>query len=378
MDAEALRAHPHAAPFDWVAGRRANVVATWEPGRPDEISGRSLILNGHIDVVSPEPWASGARTTPSAPTVDGEWMYRPGRRRHEVRSGRDRGRGARVSDRWDSTPQAPVTIESVVEEECSGNGTLQTLLAGYTADAADHRRAVRRRDHHVAGRGALVQRADQGVPGHAAEGRNATNAIEESLAVIGALRGLEAELNAAPPAALRPVRPSDQPQRRHDPRRRLALDRAGRVRHRLPHRAVSGHDVAGAPRADRSGGRRGGRRPTGAFPAARCIYNGFASRGLRARRTTTTLVDDAAASFARQAGAPPALVATTGTTDARVFGHVGGIPAVCFGPYAEAAHGVGERVYLPTVIQTAQVHGLVHPGLVRAVMTGLAGRPRRR
>ena len=34
------------------------------------------------------------------------------------------------------TPHAPVTVESVVEEECSGNGTLQTLLAGYTADAA--------------------------------------------------------------------------------------------------------------------------------------------------------------------------------------------------------------------------------------------------
>ena len=54
----------------------------------------------------------------------------------------------------------------------------------------------------------------------------------------------------------------------------------------------------------------------------------------------------------------PALVATTGTTDARVFGQVGGIPAVCFGPYAEAAHGVGERVYLPSVVQTAQVMGL--------------------
>ena len=60
----------------------------------------------------------------------------------------------------------------------------------------------------------------------------------------------------------------------------------------------------------------------------------------------------------RQAGVPPALVATTGTTDASVFGNVAGIPAVCFGPFAEAAHGVGERVYLPSVIQTAQVMGL--------------------
>jgi acetylornithine deacetylase len=34
------------------------------------------------------------------------------------------------------------------------------------------------------------------------------------------------------------------------------------------------------------------------------------------------------------------------------------MPAVCFGPYAEQAHGVGERVYLPSVVQTAQVMGL--------------------
>ena len=51
------------------------------------------------------------------------------------------------------------------------------------------------------------------------------------------------------------------------------------------------------------------------------------------------------------------MVGTTGTTDARVFG-AAGIPSVCFGPYAEHAHGVGERVYVPSVVQTAQVMGL--------------------
>jgi acetylornithine deacetylase len=55
---------------------------------------------------------------------------------------------------------------------------------------------------------------------------------------------------------------------------------------------------------------------------------------------------------------PRALVATADTTDARVLGAAAGIPTVCFGPYPEGAHGVGERVYLPSVIQTAQVMGL--------------------
>jgi len=40
-------------PFSWSVDGKTNVVATWGPSRPD--AGRSLILNGHIDVVSPGP-----------------------------------------------------------------------------------------------------------------------------------------------------------------------------------------------------------------------------------------------------------------------------------------------------------------------------------
>jgi acetylornithine deacetylase len=87
------------------------------------------------------------------------------------------------------------------------------------------------------------------------------------------------------------------------------------------------------------------------------VYRGFAAEGYELAQDHL-LVDSLSAAYARHMGSSPALVATTGTTDARVFGLVGGIPSVCFGPYAEAAHGVGERVYLPSVVQTAQVMGL--------------------
>jgi acetylornithine deacetylase len=58
------------------------------------------------------------------------------------------------------------------------------------------------------------------------------------------------------------------------------------------------------------------------------------------------------------AGVPPQLVATTATTDARVF-VASGIPAVCCGPLAERIHGVDERVHLPSVTTTAQVLALL-------------------
>ena len=87
----------------------------------------------------------------------------------------------------------------MVEEECTGNGTLQTLLAGYTAEAA------------VIGEpfGAAITTAQVGVlwfrvridgePGHAAE-RHPANVIETSLSVIGASagRGGADEPRAAP------------------------------------------------------------------------------------------------------------------------------------------------------------------------------------
>jgi len=87
------------------------------------------------------------------------------------------------------------------------------------------------------------------------------------------------------------------------------------------------------------------------------LYGGFACDRYEIAEDSP-LVTALGNAFTQQAGGPPALVATTGTTDARVFGLAGDIPAVCFGPYAEQAHGVDERVYLPSVVQTAQVMGL--------------------
>ena len=64
-------------------------------------------------------------------------------------------------------PEAPRALESVVEEECTGNGTLQTLLAGYTADAAmiaePFGAAIT-----TSQVGVLWFESDPGLPGHAA------------------------------------------------------------------------------------------------------------------------------------------------------------------------------------------------------------------
>ena len=152
LDPQALRAHPGASPFSWDVSEKANVVADWGP--PEPSGGRSLILNGHIDVVSPEPsdmWSS----PPFTARREGEWMY--GRGAGDMKAGLAAIVGAvRGLRQLGVEPLAPVQLQSVVEEECTGNGALACVLAVRTGGRRDRDRADQPRDPDLAGRRALV------------------------------------------------------------------------------------------------------------------------------------------------------------------------------------------------------------------------------
>ena len=87
------------------------------------------------------------------------------------------------------------------------------------------------------------------------------------------------------------------------------------------------------------------------------LYDGFACEGyeLAPDAPLVTGLLDAAE---RATGARPPLYASTATTDARSFQLYGDTPAVCFGPLAENEHGVDERVHIPSITQTAQAIAL--------------------
>jgi acetylornithine deacetylase len=184
------------------------------------------------------------------------------------------------------------------------------------------------------------------------------NAIEQSFAVLQALRGLEAELNAGPPT------PYDR--FTHPINMNVGAIRGGDWASTVPGECVTHYRIALYPgtkvgdlqdRIESIVAQATVSSATVHSPAPEVIYQGFACEGYELWEESP-LVTSLARAFTRQAGGPPELVATTGTTDARIFGQSFGIPAVCFGPYAERAHGVDERVYLPSVVQTAQVLGL--------------------
>jgi acetylornithine deacetylase len=314
-----------------------------------------LILNGHIDVVSPEPRSQWERD-PFTAHLEGDWLY--GRGAADMKCGLASILGAvRGLRALGLAPRAPVHIQSVLEEECTGNGTLQTLLAGYAADAAiiaePFGAAVTTSQVGVLWFDVIVE----GLPGHAAESGTMVSAIESSLVLIQALRVLEAELNAAPPP------PYDQYP--HPISLNVGQIHAGDWNSTVPGECVTGCRIAMYPgqavdemrgMVERTVQEAAAAHPTAFATPPEIRYRGFAAQGYEIPQDHL-LVTALSSAYARQHGVLPALVATTGTTDARVFGHAG-IPAVCFGPYAEGAHGVRERVYVPSVIQTAQVMGL--------------------
>ncbi|MFF2318090.1 ArgE/DapE family deacylase [Arthrobacter sp. NPDC058097] len=168
-----------------------NVVGTYLPAREE---GRSLILNGHVDVVPEGPHEAWSRSPWDAPIIDG-WLY--GRGAGDMKAGLaanlfafDAVRSAGLE------PAGRIHFQSVVEEECTGNGSLAALLRGYRADAV----IIPEPEED------MLVRANVGVlwfkvrvtgnPTHPREMGSGFNAIDAAYTAMTALREVEEKWNA--------------------------------------------------------------------------------------------------------------------------------------------------------------------------------------
>lgn len=353
----ALRGAEGASPFSWdVAGKR-NVVATWAADAgAGQARGRSLILNGHVDVVPASAehlWSH----PPFEAVRDGDWLY--GRGAGDMKAGLVAMTGAvRALRRLGLRLAGPVQLQSVVEEECSGHGALQCLLDGHRADACVITEP--HPDHiTVAQVGVLWFHVDvDGVPAHAAYAdRLGFNAIEAAGAVLEALRALEAELNVDPPAPFRgfshPINLNPGIVSGGDWTSTVAASCT--LSCRLALFPGQSPDVL-AQRVEETVARAAADDPRVAGGRVRVRYDGFRCEGCTVDEDEP-LVRALSDAYERLHGERPALVATTATTDVRHFVRAG-IPAVCFGPQGERIHGIDERVSLSSMTRTAQVLGL--------------------
>jgi acetylornithine deacetylase len=184
-----LRQHPAFGNDGFSPDERINVVGRWRGSQPG--LGRSLILNGHVDVVPPgdpnlwsdSPWSGAVR--------DGR-LY--GRGACDMKAGLCAGIFAvDVLQRLGFRPAADLLIESVIGEESGGVGTLTTILKGFSADAAILLEPTQLEISPVQS-GALTFRLV--VPGraiHAAMKTHGVSAIEKFALLLPAINQLESK-----------------------------------------------------------------------------------------------------------------------------------------------------------------------------------------
>lgn len=316
--------------------------------------GRSLILNGHIDVVSAEPVSAWTRD-PWGAKIVGNRMY--GRGAYDMKAGvalnlmlprllRDAGIGL----------NGDLIVQSVIEEECTGNGALDMSLR-FPADACivTEPTGGSLTQAHV---GVLWFRvAITGVSWHAMQAWKGVNAITKAVPIIQALERLDAELNA------QPVHPAFAGIN-HPINLNIGVIHGGDWPSTVPgacelHCRLSmypGQSVA----ATRAAIERAISRAAMADEWLRehppvITYDGFGSAG------SEVSMDEP---FIRLLGAWHQLVAGTemmprsgtGINDMRYF-NFQGIPSGCYGPGGALAHAADEWLDLDTLVPTAKALG---------------------
>lgn len=188
-DPAALTALPGWTPFDYPYADRPNLVGLWPGG-----GGRSLILNAHVDTTSAEPVEL--------------WTHDPWG--GEIVSNRLYGRGAQddkagaiamlmivqALQRAGVRLAGTLVLQSVIEDEITGNGTLACMARGYEADGAVVIDGTGLGRAIVAHPGQVAFRVTVwGRPAPLGAAHRGINAIEQMGPIIRALRGLEVRLN---------------------------------------------------------------------------------------------------------------------------------------------------------------------------------------
>ncbi len=349
IDLDALESLPgFSPPVTRDTHGRVNVIGLHSPR---EEKGKSLILNGHMDVVPTGPHELWHKP-PFTPWIDGDWLY--GRGAGDMKAGivaychafaalKDLG----------LQPAARVVMQSVIEEECTGNGALACLNAGYTADAAVIPEPFGQ-SCLVAQLGVMwFQLKLTGKPAHVLDTSNGSNVFDALNLVVDELKQLETEWNT------------------DECRHHAFHQHAKPINFNLG--KVNGGDWASTVACFCEADFRVGFYPGMSLEQVKqaveetvaaaelpqdiqveVIYSGFQAEGF-AHGKEEPVVKAIQAAHGLVAKNECSLLASTATTDCRFFQLYGNTPATCYGPIAENIHGFNERVSIDSTLEVAQV-----------------------
>jgi acetylornithine deacetylase len=257
-------------------------------------------------------------------------------------------------------PAAPVYLQSVVEEECTGNGALACLARGYTADAA----VIPEPFNHMlmtAQMGVMWFRVRvRGKPAHVLDTSAGVNAIEEALRIAQALKALEEHWNASH------ARHSAYADDKHPINFNLGVIGGGEWPSSVPTECSFEMRVGFFPGVALADVRR---EIEATIAKAAAEHPGFDEDppaveflGFQAEGCTVDASGDMMQALAdahlRVTGRNARRAATTATTDARFFNLYGDIPATCYGPEGQNIHGIDESVSLASLRDVTRVLAL--------------------
>jgi acetylornithine deacetylase len=343
-----LASHPGFSPPLTPYDGRDNVVAVHTPR--GERRGRGLALQGHVDVV-PEGAADLWITPPYEPDIRDGRMY--GRGAGDMKAGIvsycTAFKALRVAG---LQPAAAVQMQSVIEEECTGNGALACMLALPKADAViipepgPGLPALYTAEVGVVWAWVTVT----GRPTHVRDMQAGVNAIEAATLIAARFKDYEAEMNRA-----ERIHPSFHGVN-HPVNVNFGTIEGGEWNSSVPTRARIGMRVgvmmgytaaqakadierlvAEAARHERLRGATVKLEFKG-FMADPCVFD-----------TEAEIVKLSRRNFAEVSGATLREYPATGLTDGRFFALYQGTPVACFGPDAQDIHGIDESVGLDSM-----------------------------
>lgn len=324
--------------------------------RPRAGGGRSLMLQGHIDVVPTGP-AELWTTPPFEPSIRNGRMY--GRGAADMKSGLAAAVMAMRALRLAGLqPAGTVQMAAVIEEECTGNGALAVMQALEKPDACLI-------PEPGVGQSVLLT-AEVGVvwawvtitgrPTHVLQMRAGVNAIEAAYVIAGVFKTYEEELN--------------RPEHRHPAFARhdhpinvnFGTIEGGEWNSSVPTRARIGMRVGVMPgQSCRAVAAEIERRVAAAATDPRLAgtrigveFKGFMADGC-VFPPAQAISRAIGACYAAETGSDLPHLDFTALTDARFYRLYQDTEATCYGPVGENLHGIDENVTLASVHEVTRV-----------------------
>ncbi len=360
VDADALADKPGFSPPLISYAGRENVVAEFTPRAR---TGRSLMLQGHVDVV-PEGAAELWTHPPFDPVIRDGRMY--GRGAGDMKAGLvSIVMALHALHEAGFQPAAPVQLASVIEEECTGNGALAVMHALPKPDACLI-------PEPGPGYPALFV-AEVGVvwawvtvtgrPTHVRDQQAGISAIEGAWQVAQAFQRYEAVANRA--ERRHPAFAADN----HPINVNIGTIEGGEWNSSVANRARLGVRVGVMPGQSAQSVRAEIEAlvvETAADPALRGAklsveFRGFMADGaiFPAEQPISRLVS---AQYESVTGSALRHYAVPALTDARFYTEYQGTQATCYGADATNIHGIDESVGLECMLETTQVLALIIAG----------------